>query len=782
MRRGALRLAVVALVALGSSVLAVPLIAVSRLSVSFAGYGDEALSDSVVLENASLDAPTNVTALTPQAPWLSTQPNSTFILASRGGSRTVLMRVNASSLPAGNYTTALTISHTAVPAAPLVVNVSLRVLAGMLFEFSAAILSGPSTGTLIEGQSAPFRVRPRTAPTANVSVNVSLSDASVLTIGPPPFLFSFTPASWRVAQQLTVTAPNDSRVGGNRSATLSFAIASSDSAFGALSQPPLVVSVIEDDYVGLWTNLSTRHFDLREGSLPMAFLLRLHSEPSAPVVITWPSNAALSTEAAAAVNVSAGRQVQVEPASLVFTSATWNTPALVLVSAVDDAVIEGFHFATLDLAQETGSIVSADPLYNELAEAPWTFNITDNDNEYEMAWPLVAEKVGGTFVDVSFPGNVSFQDASAVSLAALPVVEGWFRDALDESLPVNCTVRTLRSVRCLSPPCQLVPPFDVDCRSPVSLEVLVNGQRSTRNAQVTYFLPPELSAIVPSEGDIGATTIITILGSNLLNSSSARCSVGGFPASAVFVRVEGEGALLCAAPPRPDLRGTIDGEAVEVRVSLSGQSYSASRATFLYFDADTQRDRRIWLVFWVIVNLIGLSMLVFCLWDCCIRRNPLQIEQRVEAELLVGPQRLLDKIEEEREHLLSSQEAKLQTDGQSAPPAPQSADEVFSDRKAELVYKALRAPASPPEARKLAQGSTLEPPGSDAASFASYRSRAASIQMMPSAASLPRLSTMHAAAVLVPAGGSACGPRELSPVPLQQASLPATTPPQPESP
>jgi predicted extracellular nuclease len=96
-----------------------------------------------------------------------------------------------------------------------------------------------------------------------------------------------------------------------------------------------------------------------EGGATGSFTVVLASAPTADVTIA----------------VSAGTQVGVSTASLVFTSANWNVQQTVTATAVDDSVVEGPHGDTVTL----GAAVSADPNYSGLDAPDITVSITDND-------------------------------------------------------------------------------------------------------------------------------------------------------------------------------------------------------------------------------------------------------------------------------------------------------------------------------------------------------------------------------------------------------------------
>lgn len=98
--------------------------------------------------------------------------------------------------------------------------------------------------------------------------------------------------------------------------------------------------------------------NISESGTSDTYTVTLNSRPSANVTITPTPDA----------------QTTILPASLTFTSGTWNTPQTITVSAVDDAVAEGTHTGTV-----THAAVSIDPNYNGIAIPNITANIADND-------------------------------------------------------------------------------------------------------------------------------------------------------------------------------------------------------------------------------------------------------------------------------------------------------------------------------------------------------------------------------------------------------------------
>jgi uncharacterized protein len=95
-----------------------------------------------------------------------------------------------------------------------------------------------------------------------------------------------------------------------------------------------------------------------EGGATDSYTVVLTTQPTATVTVT----------------VTGDTQVTVSPTTLTFSTANWDIPQTVTVTAVDDDDVEGPHTGTV-----THTVASADPAYDGLAVASVTVSITDND-------------------------------------------------------------------------------------------------------------------------------------------------------------------------------------------------------------------------------------------------------------------------------------------------------------------------------------------------------------------------------------------------------------------
>lgn len=115
-------------------------------------------------------------------------------------------------------------------------------------------------------------------------------------------------------------------------------------------------TILDDDTAGVIVSPAT--VEVSESGLTDSYTVVLTSQPTADVTVNLISDA----------------QVTTSPTTLTFTSADWNIPQTVTVTAVDDSIAENDHTGSVG-----HSITSADTVYNGIAAAPVTANISDND-------------------------------------------------------------------------------------------------------------------------------------------------------------------------------------------------------------------------------------------------------------------------------------------------------------------------------------------------------------------------------------------------------------------
>jgi hypothetical protein len=221
-------------------------------------------------------------------------------------------------------------------------------------------VSAPSGTVTTEAAGAiTFTMKLDSEPVANVTINLSSSDTTEGSVSPASLVF--TPANWNTPQTVTATGVNDAIDDGDLAWTVVIAAAnSSDSGYNGLNPADVVLSNADDDTAGITVSAPSGTVTTEAGGA-VTFTVKLDSEPLADVTINLSSSDA--TEGS------------VSPASLVFTSANWNTPQTVTATGVNDAIDDGDIVWTAVIAAAT----STDSGYNGLNPADVALTNTDDD-------------------------------------------------------------------------------------------------------------------------------------------------------------------------------------------------------------------------------------------------------------------------------------------------------------------------------------------------------------------------------------------------------------------
>ncbi|MFH1021960.1 MAG: choice-of-anchor Q domain-containing protein [Planctomycetota bacterium] len=289
-------------------------------------------------------------------------------------------------------------------------------------------------------------------PTADVSIALTSSDLMEGTVSPPSLLF--TSANWSTPQTVTVTGVNDAVDDGDIGFTIVTAAATSaDPAYNALAVADVSVTNTDDDAAGITVNPTSGIVTTEAGGTD-TFDVVLDSQPTANVVIGISSD-----------DVSEGT---VNPASLTFTSANWNTPQTVTVTGADDAADDG------DMAYSilVDAATSADPAYNGQNPSDVTASNTDNDTAGITVNPtsgLVTSEAGGT---AQFNVVLASQPSDDVTMdvASSNVAEG----------TVSAATLTFTNANWSTPQTVTVTgQNDVAADGPINYTIIINNVAST---------------------------------------------------------------------------------------------------------------------------------------------------------------------------------------------------------------------------------------------------------------------------------------------------------------
>ena len=267
----------------------------------------------------------------------------------RGAGRPLAVRVLAAAhRQAGDLTTAAV----TVPPAP-----------GL--ALAPATSAASRLRTTEAGDTATFTVRLDRAPSGNVVLDVTSSDTGEGTVAPARL--TFTPSDWNTAQTVTLTGVDDAPTpsdpnpsAGNRNYTVSVAVdaaATADAGYDGLAAATVYAVNADDEYgldVGAVTGQAT------EAGGQSTFTVALRTQPSAAVTV--------------AVSSRDAGEGTVEPASLTFAAAAWNTGQTVTVTGVQDPVDDGDAAWQVRLDPSSG-----DADYNTVADVDVDVTTADDD-------------------------------------------------------------------------------------------------------------------------------------------------------------------------------------------------------------------------------------------------------------------------------------------------------------------------------------------------------------------------------------------------------------------
>lgn len=249
-----------------------------------------------------------------------------------------------------------------------------------LTDLAGATLAGtpPAINTAAAGETAAasYKAVLRSKPAGTVTVDLSVPSGQATVA---PARLTFGPGNWSIGQAATVTGlPDDVDEGSNTRAialAVVHAIASpADAAYDALPDQGAVFNQLDDDTAGYVLDGGPVNQTLAAGAVVIAepsssdsYTLRLNSQPTAPVTVSFTASPS---------------QFTVAPASVTFGAGNWSQARTVTVTAVDDLVAE----AQLNTALAQ-SVATLDPYY---ATVPASVPVRINDNDVAAIQPTVA--------------------------------------------------------------------------------------------------------------------------------------------------------------------------------------------------------------------------------------------------------------------------------------------------------------------------------------------------------------------------------------------------------
>ncbi len=231
--------------------------------------------------------------------------------------------------------------------------------------------SGGTTVVTEDGGTDSYTIVLDSEPSANVTVTVTADAQSAASTSS----IVFTSANWDTAVPVTVSAVNDDiDEASPHDTSITHTATSADNSYNDIEISNVNATVTDNDTAGVTVTESGGATAITEAGATDSYTLVLATEPTANVT----------------VGVVADADTTVSTSSIVFTSANWDTPVTVTVSAVNDDIDE----ASPHTGTASHTVSSADGVYNGLAAASVSASITDNDT----AGVTVTESAASTAV------------------------------------------------------------------------------------------------------------------------------------------------------------------------------------------------------------------------------------------------------------------------------------------------------------------------------------------------------------------------------------------------
>lgn len=220
--------------------------------------------------------------------------------------------------------------------------------------------SNSASLTVHEKESINLQYMLNKHPTANVTFTVTFSGAT----DEAEFVsqtLTFTPENWNQVQTIVFSGKQDDVADGNKTVSVNFSAAiSDDSSFSGYIRPSESVTIIDIDSPGI-TVTPTSGLQTSEGGNTASFSVVLNSKPNGNVTI--PVKSSDTSEGTVAVS------------QLTFTPTNWNSAQAVVVTGVDDHILDG----NKDYQIVLGAAASTDSDYDK--SDPDDISVTNKDDD-----------------------------------------------------------------------------------------------------------------------------------------------------------------------------------------------------------------------------------------------------------------------------------------------------------------------------------------------------------------------------------------------------------------
>ncbi len=277
------------------------------------------------------DGTTTTTTVAPSVPTTTTPPldQEVVLLAefrwNEQGDRVRVLQDLLGLTPDGTYGPATRAAHLAANRSR-----------GLSLESIPSAFSLSSTSAIVTeaGSSAAITISLGTAPTSDVVLSVTSSDAGEVIAWPSTL--TFTSTDWSTEQTVALIGVDDRLLDGEQSSTVIVATVdgSSDNAFDGAIDVDVSVMTTDDDTAGF--TVSRADAAVTEAGSTTTFTAVLDAQPATDVVLS--------------VTSSDTGEATVAPATLTFTTDNWSTEQVVTATGVNDSDADGNRVTAVAVA------------------------------------------------------------------------------------------------------------------------------------------------------------------------------------------------------------------------------------------------------------------------------------------------------------------------------------------------------------------------------------------------------------------------------------------------
>ena len=224
-------------------------------------------------------------------------------------------------------------------------------------DLPAGISFSLNDESITEGNSTTCEFRLTSKPRSDVTLEITADEPTHIVISPS--VLTFTKTNWNTRTPIVISAIDDFIDNGDVSITVTAVASSYDKRYNGVKSVPFVVNVIDNDTAGIvyYSSAST----VTEAGATVQLSCKLNSEPISDVTLNISSNKP--------------DRLLISSSTLTFTSSNWNTLQHVVLSANNDAFVNGDVTATVTLSTSS----EGDSTYNELESVTLPITIIDND-------------------------------------------------------------------------------------------------------------------------------------------------------------------------------------------------------------------------------------------------------------------------------------------------------------------------------------------------------------------------------------------------------------------